>query len=279
MRRTAYAELVVEALPPSSPTYLLTGMHGNVGDHLIWAGMERLLISRGVAFTRIAQHAVATIEAPEATLLVPGSGAWSTRWHEWLPALVSRAATSFGRVVVAASSYDPSVTVVEEALAKPNVFAFAREPASYRAIRRWGRANLGFDPALYYFPFDRERAVAPLSDSPKALVALRTDSGSLLADQGLLPNPAVNNDISVTTRSLNDFLESVRQAELVITDRLHVAVASLGLGRHLCFVDPYDKKISTYLDFVFRDEFSDLAQRRDEGWLVENNLAMESRSA
>ena len=77
------------------------------------------------------------------------------------------------RVVVLPSSYDVSVPVVREALSRPNVYAFAREAASYRQVKSLGSVTLALDPALYAFDFSAsDRAV---TDEPiRRLVTDRT---------------------------------------------------------------------------------------------------------
>lgn len=101
------------------------------------------------------------------------------------------------------------------------------------------------------------------------LLALRTDSGSLLSRFDLQPAKH-NNDISLTCENLDDFLSTIRLVQTVVTDRLHVVVAGLMLGKQVHFVDPYDKKISRNVKYNFRDEFSGQLKQQTEGWLADN---------
>jgi exopolysaccharide biosynthesis predicted pyruvyltransferase EpsI len=77
-----------------------------------------------------------------------------------------------------------------------------------------------------------------------------------------------NNDISLTCGNLDEFLDLIQRHDSVITDRLHVAVASLMLGKTVRYVDPYNQKISRYAKFNFGDEFRKSFQQRDESWLL-----------
>ena len=203
-----------------------------------------------------------------ATLAVPGSAAWTTRWHEWLPDLVLLASAHADRVVVLPSSFDISVPVVARALSQPNVYPICREPRSFRQLRTRGRAALALDPALYAFDF---RAPGPSSGAAgferRTLVALRTDRGSRLQARGWSIVDGVSDDISVTAADLDSFLATIQNSARVVTDRLHVAVAAVMLGKQVDYLDPYDRKISTYAQFAFRDEFDDRLAQRDERWL------------
>lgn len=276
-RRRAYAATIADYLRGCPGLCLLTGMPGNAGDQLIWAGTRRLLETHGIEVVHYPVEAVATTgRAIDRTLLVPGSGAWVALWHEWLPALVSAASTRFGRVVVLPSQFDPRVPVVAEALRQPNVVVFAREVPSYRAVKVFGRAVLAMDLALYAWDFELAPPGGPTARAlagPR-LVALRTDAGSLLAGWGLRPNPALADDISATTTDLSEFLGAVSASARVVTDRLHVAVAAIMSGRPVDYVDPVDDKISTYLDFTFGSDLGDRAVRRDATWLVEQGCAV-----
>lgn len=271
-----YAEATVRFINEGpTPTTLLTEMKGNIGDHLIWRGTRRMLDQYGASYAELALGELTgspqTVRA--GTLVVPGSGAFRSRSHKWLPAAVTMAADVFERVVVLPSGYDPHIAVVAQALAPVNVYPIAREPYSYREIRQFGRAGLALDAALYAVdvrPFDPEQGEG-------TLVALRTDQGSSLPGFALSPNAGINDDISLTSHSLEDFLGRVEGSAEVVTDRLHVAVASVMLGRRLRFVDPYDHKISRFLDFSFRGAFGDRISQHDEEWLADRDYVVEAR--
>lgn len=276
-RWDAYRGLLVShlaALGREWPLRLLCDMPGNVGDRLIWAGTHDLLAAAGCG----AAHPLPVAEvrataARDACLVVPGSGALTAIWHEWLPALVADAAERFARVVILPSQFDPAVPVVAAALSRPNVFAFAREPVSYARIRRFGRAVLAFDPALYALRLPGPSAAAPATiGARRRLVVFREDPASLLAAHGCRPEPAVNHDIGRHAADLDEFLAAIDAVDEVVTDRLHVAVGAIMSGRRVRYLDPHDRKISTYVAFVFRDEFADRVRPCTVDWLLERGL-------
>ena len=43
------------------------------------------------------------------------------------------------------------------------------------------------------------------------------------------------------------------------------------LGKNVRFLDPYNKKISRYASFNFRDEFVESFTQIDERWLLQHN--------
>ena len=182
-----YGVAIHSYLRQDGPIFLLAEMKGNIGDRLILHGTERLLSAHAITYDRLPVAALA--QTPDrlvgATLVVPGSGAWTTRWHEWLPDLVLLASAHADRVVVLPSSFDISVPVVARALSQPNVHPICREPRSFRQLRTRGRAALALDPALYAIDFQTPGASSGADQSGRrTLVALRTDRGSGLQRAG-----------------------------------------------------------------------------------------------
>ena len=273
-RSAAARSSLLSFLAKHDDLHLLTGMKGNVGDHLIWSGTDDLLAHGRLPVTRVDLAQVLSQDRSHSTLLVPGSGAFDRRWHEWLPATVIAASRAFGKIVILPSSFDPRVAVVEECLSLPNVLAFAREEGSYRAIRRYGQAGLSLDCAVYCRAFSPEvQGELPQVDDG-LLLALREDQGSLLPGLGLRPDPRLNRDISLSCASLEEWLAAIAAVGHVVTDRLHVAVAAVLLGRRLTYVDPYDSKISTYWKYTFGDQFDALATQSSTAWLLARGLVV-----
>jgi hypothetical protein len=274
-RRSAHRDKLLAYLGEQHDLHLLTEMRGNMGDQLIWPGTRDLLDSGQVPYSTTTLGEVGEAAHPLSTLLIPGSGAFDQRWHEWLPDTVCTAARDFGKVVILPSSFDPAVPIVAKCLALHNVHAFAREERSHRSIESLARASLSLDCAIYFHGFvDGSGAAAlPAADGP-LLLALREDEGSRLSAQGLRPDPLVNRDISLCTTRLAEWLDAVSRAARVVTDRLHVAVAAVLPGRRLMYVDPYDAKISTYFSYAFGDAFSHLVTRHSLSWLVHNGFAV-----
>lgn len=171
------------------------------------------------------------------------------------------------------SEYEPQISVVSRALAQPNVYAFAREVESFAKIKAFGRAALAPDPALWAREF-MQTAQTGRNDNNlgTALVALRTDAGSLLPDQALRPAPQ-NDDVSLTTTSLEEFLERIGAVDTVVTDRLHVVVGAVMLGKDVRFLDPYSNKISRYIRYNFQDECAGRVKQRNQQWLVDRGFA------
>ena len=278
-RLDLYGQALARWLHEQGPLRLIVRMPGNIGDALIWRGSCDLFERHGIAAERIVHRQALDGPHPHTTLVIPGSGALTRLWHEWLPELIERAAAQYRQVVVLASDYDPEVPAVARALALPNVWAIARQPLSYTAIRRFGRAVLMPDPALWCRRFHQDApphlVAADTADvSEPLLLALRTDRGSCLADLPLRPDPQRNQDLSRVCPDLDAFLDAVDAAGHVVTDRLHIAVSAVMLGKQLSWVDPYDRKISAYLAFAFdasqRQRCTPLAieDLRDRGWLV-----------
>lgn len=256
---------MVSYLAGLGPVHLLTQMPGNIGDSLIHEGARMVLAASAVAITEVPVGEIPTIDAPDGTLVIPGSGAFDRDWCEWLPDLVSTAAGRFARVVIMPSSFDLSVPAVRDCLRPSNVLPFAREARSFAALRSTGRAALSMDTALYVDapPAD------PRVSRRGTLLALREDRSSMLAQSGLVPDAERNCDISLWARDLTDWWERIASADRVVTDRLHVAVAAILAGAKLDYVDPRGQKVSTYLRFALPDGGLPGVTRVDVEWLVD----------
>ena len=207
---------IVGFIQQIQPLWLLTEMPGNIGDHLIWAGTERILTLSQLNFHRVSvkELRVARQRRPGA-LIIPGSGAFVSRWHDWLPDLIISSASLFDRIVILPSQFDPQIPVVREALRLENVYPFAREVYSYSKIKSLGRAALALDPALWSIDLINAKSMAfddrNTANNQEILIALRTDKGSLLAEHGYAAGYQ-NIDISLSSKSLEEFLTKIQTA-------------------------------------------------------------------
>jgi len=95
---------------------------GNMGDALICAGTRQLLAGR--SYTEVHTNHIA--EACGHTVLFTGGGAWCQPYHQWLPGILAELEERFERVIVLPSSFDVSVDIVRETLAKTRALVFAR---------------------------------------------------------------------------------------------------------------------------------------------------------
>ena len=281
-RLANYGFAIAAFLREVKPVSLLTEMPGNVGDELIHLGTRSFLESAAIAYAPISVSEIncSYHSAVGGTLVVPGSGALTREYHEWLPSLVLKAADLFDRVVIMPSEYETEVPVVKEALGRRNVFALAREAESYGRIKYFGRSGLAMDPALYAFDSKQACETKSKQDESKfngesnvELLALRTDRCSRLSDVGL--QPAKNNiDLSSTASSLSSFLESINSVDAVVSDRLHIVVSAVLLGKKVRYIDPRNEKISRYVRFTFGNTFSNQIEQRDLAWLRAEGYAV-----
>ncbi len=271
-RREVYEGSLGNFLTTCGPLFIATHLPGNIGDHLIAQGTDNFLERRGLHPARVAIDDVQSVTGTRrGTLLVPGSGAMNPLWGDWLPRFLIAASEVFDEVVVLPSGVTSISPLVRQALDLPNVSVIVRDALSFRVVRHTGRSALCMDLAMSCDVF-RQPWQPPQHGS--RLVALRSDAGSRLAELGLQPEPGENNDISATAEDLDGWLAAIRASEVVITDRLHVVVASVLLGRATFFIEAYNRKIRNYVDFTFRDEFADHLTEVDGEWLVDSGAAV-----
>lgn len=263
LRRAIYREDLQNFLRTQKNIFLLIEMPGNIGDHLIWAGTEDLLKQGNISYSPISVNEISTAHFPFNTLVIPGSGAFSHAYHEWLPDLILRASDHFEKVIVLPSTFHMDIPIVAQCLSAHNVFPFAREARSYSAIKNTKKAALSFDCALYYHKFDEP---APRA-SKDLLLSLRIDKDSNLAHLNFKPNPELNSDISSCTASLDEWFKAIAQASTIVTDRLHIAVASVMLKKKVYYYDTVSQKITNYFNYVFRESLNESIYKCSADWL------------
>lgn len=273
-RLNNFANGIGNYLRSEQQVFLLSDIPGNIGDHLIWAGTERLLQQQRVNFDLKSMSNLTDnpTNFRDSILVVPGSGALTHDWHEWLPKTVISCAGLFKAVVILPSEYEPAIEIVHNAVKLKNVWTFARDVESFVKIKPYGRATIAPDPALFAFDY---KVFNPSFRSDKdlgeVLLALRTDKSSRLPHGNFQPVQS-NNDISLTSKNLDQFLDQIQQHDTVVTDRLHVAVGSLMSGKTVRYLDPHNQKISRYAKFNFRSDFAGNYEQRNESWLFDRGF-------
>jgi GT2 family glycosyltransferase len=207
---------------------------GSVGDELIWAGTRNLL--EEYVYREINLEELSSSSGD--TALLAGSGAWCRSYHEWMPRALAIAELRFDRVIVLPSSFEVDEDAVREALARTDATVFAREPASFEAIAGLCRARAAHDCA-FFVDFSGYRG-----EGTGTLDAFRTDRE---ATEGELLVPG-NDDISVTSESLEAWLATIARHALVRTDRAHVMIAAALMGKEVEFAPSNYHKLESIAD-------------------------------
>ena len=192
---------------------------GNIGDHLIHAGMRRLL--GPMDYREVSLRQLDGVRGQVA--VITGSGGWCEP-HQHLPPYLPRIENQFERVIIFPSSFDTTVKSVRKALSRTRALVFAREFASYEQIRRLCRSEIAHDTA-FFFDFDPY-----LRPGHGTLLAFRTDSEAV--EEGV---PRGNREISITCESLDEFLWTIARHEVVKTDHAHVMIAAALLGKEVYY--------------------------------------------
>jgi GT2 family glycosyltransferase/exopolysaccharide biosynthesis predicted pyruvyltransferase EpsI len=209
---------LLEAIRHDHELTLVRGF-GNIGDELIRAGTHRLLEDH--IFREIGVDELPCSSGD--TVLLPGSGAFSRGYHEWMPRALAVAELRFDRVIVLPSSFDVREDAVRRSLQRTGATVFARELESLRRIEGLCRARLAHDCAFF---FDFSGFQAP---GEGILNAFRTDREATDGELTLVDN----DDISVTTPSLEAWLAEIERHALVRTDRAHVLIAAALMGKQV----------------------------------------------
>lgn len=221
------AESLLDAVGDPSDVTLVRSW-GNRGDDLTYAGLRRLL--RRHSYRECDIRKLNQTPAGK-TAIVAGGGSWCKPFHliaAMLPAVNAR----FSRVIVFPSSFDTEEAIVRTVLSQTGAVVFARERESYEQIRHLCDARLAHDTA-FFFDF------APYQSGfhQGVLNAFRLDAEATGA-----PIPEENRDISIDCGTLDEWLRTISQHDLIRTDRAHVVIAAAMLGKRVeCRSSSYHK--------------------------------------
>ena len=269
---------ISEYIKQYSDIYLLTNMYGNTGDRLIWDGTRSFLSDYAIEFKNIPMQELGKTDTTSSTILIPGSGALTVLFHEWLPDIIEKASQCFAKVIVLPSQIDTDVKKVRDALSLQNVFCFAREQRSYAKAKNSFPLGLGIDLAIFSKHFNKPES--PIRNSTNStLVSLRIDQATMLSKNTFRLNDDVNNDISFSMKTLEDWMQVISNSDSIVTDRMHIAVAAVMLKKELFYIDPHDKKISDYFRFTFGSEApSKNVKQVDVDWICSMGYASKIES-
>jgi exopolysaccharide biosynthesis predicted pyruvyltransferase EpsI len=277
-RREEHRESLVRFLASRQPLALLADVAGNMGDSLIREGTRHLLADASLTYVEVQPDLHSGQQRPE-TLMVRGCGGYDQHFHKFMPDIVLRGSSLYRSVIILPSSFDPRQHEVSRCLRQQNVYAIARDMQSYELLAPFGRRHASMDCAIYHRRFATNAVSHATTEAARGmLLALRRDKGSPLHAHGLEPEASLNDDISLSSRTVDEWLDRIAHAGEIITDRLHVALAAALLGKRLVMVDPYDRKLSQYMAFVFGDELADRIELQDVKWLKSRGLAVPSNS-
>lgn len=209
-----------------SPDVTFVRPFGNLGDHLIYAGVRQLLSE-----CTYREAGIMGVKSRRGhTALVPGAGAFCGSYDymtEYLPLIEER----FEQVIILPSSFDVNVETVRRCLSDSKAIVFAREQTSYEQIRHLCHCEIAHDCAFFFDfrPYQRS--------GQGVLTAYRTDRESALSQR-----PGDNNDISLTGESLDEWLWTIARHAVIRTDRAHVMIAGALLGKRVEYwVNSYHK--------------------------------------
>ena len=198
--------------------------YGNRGDDLIYAGARQLLA--GIPYREISARKKLR-EAGGHTAVMSGGGDWCNAFHSFDPKVFQALEGRFENVVLLPTTFDPSVPLVKRILKRTNATVFVRERESQRRIKNLCEADIAHDTAFFfdYTPY--------VQKGEGLLNAYRADPETARAPGTESLLPPGNDDISMTCESLDEWLWTISRHEVVHTDRAHVMIAAVLMGKRV----------------------------------------------
>jgi len=209
---------------------------GNYGDSLIWHGTKILLMSLNIKENYVEIDSLQHNDI----LLIDGGGNFVDYYSDVRDFLIKKPNLYEEIIILPHTIFgEKQIEVLNNVSSKLTVFC--REKVSAKFVEESlirGDVYLWHDCALYNkFPND------PSGDG--VLNAFRSDKESVLST-----TPESNKDISYNgyaTKPLDNFINTLKKYEQVNTDRLHVAIGAMLLGKQIkLFPNSYYKNEAVF---------------------------------
>ena len=209
---------------------------GNYGDSLIWHGTKNILSSLGIS----AKYVDVVSPIHKSVLFIDGGGNFVDYYSDVRDFLLKKS-DLYDKIVIFPHTIfgERQVEILNSVLS--DVTVFCREETSLQFLRRKltkGELFLWHDCALY-----NKLPQVPLGDG--MLNVFRSDKESALK---LLPDD--NIDLSYdgyATKPLDELIKTLGEYEQVNTDRLHIAICAILIGKKVkLFPNSYYKNKAVF---------------------------------
>ena len=227
---------------------------GNWGDAIIHAGQREFFRDNSIIVERYSIAKLREFNLPQFLRLsrfstrravVSGGGAWCD-WYA-RPLEMQRVSRHFSRTLIMPSSYTSS------------------PPLNPKKVEFWRRDNLESAQNVPNSEFCHDLAfyLRPKQRTPKKKLGLLFRNDAERADFDL---PIGNRDLSLegTHRSSAEiFFDEVGEYEVILTNRLHVAIAGTLLGREVHLFKSRSKKLESVYLASLKDNFDKVYYHTD----------------
>lgn len=216
---------------------------GNLGDHLIYYGLRTALRQYNISFDEIYMDRPMTGD----TLFIAGCGGYCKFWNgimEWLQPYLK----SFKKVYILPSTFDKAFKPVRDFLLNlpSNTEVYCRERTSYEFVSEIlvSRAHLSKDSA-FYIPWEKY-----MNQGRGVLHSFRTDRER----SHRVRMPDDNIDVSLTSADEEDMLRRIASYREIHTDRAHVAISAVMLGKNTYIYDCGYFKLKAIYDYSLSEQ-------------------------
>lgn len=227
---------------------------GNYGDSLIWHGSMNLFSELNMKV----EYVDLTTNKKNEILIIDGGGNF-VNYYSDVRNFVSLKNDSYSEIVFLPHTIFGDKQIEVLCKLKNNTTIFCRERQSAKFVQEFAKNCQVFlwHDCAFYNHFQNQSA-----SGNGTLNAFRLDRESILQAK-----PIGNIDISYdgyATKPLNDFLGTITKYKQINTDRLHVAIASILLG----------KNVSLYPNSYFKNKavFEYSLKRFRNANFIDNNL-------
>lgn len=198
---------------------------GNYGDSLIWHGSMKLFSDLNI---KVYNVDLAT-EKKHETLIIDGGGNFVDYYND-IRDFINKKHTIYKEIIFLPHTIFGNKQIEILNKLKKNITIFCREKESANFVERYAKncAVFLWHDCAFYNSFQKQT-----EEGNGILYAFRCDCESILKIK-----PDTNIDISYNgyaTKPLYEFLENIKKFNQINTDRLHVAIASVLLGKKVNF--------------------------------------------
>lgn len=271
-RRRSHAQAFARYLSNATVVVLVETNPKTTAGYLSAAGIDGLLQSTGRDVRRTSLRRIKHGTTAGDLLVVPPPLALGSTDAGEVAVALLRASRCFDRVLLVGWTSPSPPGPLIELLSQKNVFVTVSDVATFASLKSHGQIELDVDPAIYFQGFSpslRDGAWHKAFDGVANEGSRGSRSIILLGDEPLVSSP---------DETFGRQLADIATSDNVVTDRWHILLSALLLGRHVEYLDDHTGHLGSLLRYHFGGAAGTLASVSDSTWLDRSGGLAEDNS-